>query len=142
MIYFLGAGRFVKIGFTDNLKLRMSEIQVGCPYKMKLLAYCEGGFDEEYRFQDMAAYYRYRGEWFRLSGQLRDWLVKGRDLVFTLHHRDGYREYALKEEVDREDPWKEWCKQQGKPYEPLVWGPGPAITRVLDGIIQPAHSEP
>lgn len=73
MIYFAqaeGTDR-VKIGFTsgDPAK-RVSELQTGCPYKLRLLASVDGSEQDEGNWHKQFAADREQGEWFRMSWQL------------------------------------------------------------------------
>lgn len=36
--YMVAAGKYVKIGFTDDLDRRVAQMQTGCPYKLKVMA--------------------------------------------------------------------------------------------------------
>lgn len=73
-VYIITADQFdgiYKIGVTDNIKRRISDMQTGCPYKL----YAERVFpvDQPLFVERMlhAFFYKKRmaGEWFRLSGE-------------------------------------------------------------------------
>lgn len=66
-IYFLQRGEdgLIKIGFTDrNARRRRSEVQVGCPEKIRVLAEVLGTLDEEQALHKQFESARVRGEWF------------------------------------------------------------------------------
>jgi len=74
MIYFIGcpAADAVKIGVTwNNPYSRLGQAQVNCPLDLELLATCVGGVNAERELHDRFADLRIRGEWFRLSDELR-----------------------------------------------------------------------
>jgi len=73
-IYFLQReDGLIKIGFTArNAKRRQSEVQVGCPEKLCLLAEAAGTRDQEYALHKLFADARERGEWFHPVPELMD----------------------------------------------------------------------
>jgi len=66
-IYFIRAGKDgpIKIGYTsNNPTLRMSDIQVGCPYRLDIMGCIEGSLqDERYLHLKLSAH-NTTGEWF------------------------------------------------------------------------------
>ena len=78
---------FVKIGKTRALTTRIAEIQTGNPRALQILVAFESdlnGWNERalhYRFDDLRA----EGEWFRLEGELLEWLRPS----FEEHQREG-----------------------------------------------------
>lgn len=76
MIYFIKSGAFVKIGVANNVKTRISELSVGNPDKVELLASVEGGLAEERALHEKFAAYWHRGEWFFMGGELLDYISK------------------------------------------------------------------
>lgn len=75
MIYFLQAGPYVKIGFTNGIRTRLNDLQVGCPYRQKLLGTLDGDERLELKIHDLADNHHYRAEWFHLRGDLKRWLA-------------------------------------------------------------------
>lgn len=78
IVYFIQAGGFIKIGksSTENLDFRKSMMQTGCPYKMEIVGYVQGGHERE---RDLHADFheqRYRGEWFYASSMLLEYIAK------------------------------------------------------------------
>lgn len=63
----------MKIGFTDKVAIRLSTLQTGCPYELKLIHAITTDnmeWDEE-RLHKHWLRYEVRGEWFRLpDGEL------------------------------------------------------------------------
>jgi hypothetical protein len=67
MIYFLQAGNNgpIKIGDSDAVHERLAELQVGCPYKLKLLFVYNGREFDEAGLHKKFKHENIRGEWFR-----------------------------------------------------------------------------
>jgi len=66
MIYFIQqeGGGPIKIGHSRDIKLRLSKLQSGYPYKLTLLGYVRGGCYEEKRLHKVFRKHRLNGEWF------------------------------------------------------------------------------
>ena len=76
IIYFMlcrSPDQQVKIGHANHLARRLSTIQIGCPYAIDVLTYywSENPEDEEQTLHERFAASRIRGEWFRLTDELR-----------------------------------------------------------------------
>lgn len=72
-IYLIGCHNFVKVGLADRVVIRLSQLQVGCPYELKLLAMfkTERMQHDEQRLHDLWRHYEVRGEWFQVpAGEL------------------------------------------------------------------------
>lgn len=79
MIYFIGNKQYdwVKIGVCINLKSRLSGIQIGCPVPLIIFHTEEGGQSVEKKLHEYFRLSHIRGEWFRLSGPIQDYIDKG-----------------------------------------------------------------
>jgi hypothetical protein len=71
LVYFIGAGEFVKIGFTASLTVRVCDLQVANPHPLRILACIRGDRDLEYDYHQRFADCRHFGEWFRLTPELQ-----------------------------------------------------------------------
>ncbi len=75
MIYFVQEkGLFrnkVKIGFTNNVKGRMSRLRGGSPSALKLILLLPGTLLDEAGYHEQFASYRLHGEWFSYGLKLR-----------------------------------------------------------------------
>ncbi len=75
MIYFVQEkGLFrsrVKIGFTDNVKNRLSGLRVSSPSILKLILLLPGTTQDEIGYHERFASYRIHGEWFSYGLKLR-----------------------------------------------------------------------
>jgi hypothetical protein len=67
MIYFIqqASGGPIKIGYSENnIDSRIKSLQAGCPEKLILLGYIDGGLDQEKSLHNCLKDYRTVGEWF------------------------------------------------------------------------------
>lgn len=76
-VYFIQAGANgpVKIGFADNVKKRLGELQTGCPHRLALLATIEhnDARSEESKYHERFSHLRIdKSEWFNWSVDLAD----------------------------------------------------------------------
>lgn len=70
-VYFISDGDFVKIGVTNNIKLRLSELQVGNARKLDCICLIpaknrNSAFSLEHNLHDIYERYYINGEWFDL----------------------------------------------------------------------------
>ena len=65
-VYFVQAGPSgpIKIGYADDVSLRLSKIRSDNPYHVSLLLEIEGGRDVEAALHERFDALRFRGEWF------------------------------------------------------------------------------
>lgn len=75
-VYFLrcDSSGLIKIGVSTNVAHRVSAIQSGSPTQMTLLATEEGGQEREKQLHDTYAEHRVRGEWYRPTDELLDYI--------------------------------------------------------------------
>lgn len=73
-VYLLREGDFVKIGSSVNPKQRLAAYGTHSPRPMELLACLPATVATEAELHTRFAAYRERGEWFRLEGELREWI--------------------------------------------------------------------
>ena len=80
-VYFLQAkdNGLIKIGFTSNLKSRLSDLSSMSPVPLELLAFTEGGADYEHELHSTFSEHRSHGEWFYPSDELIEFIesIKG-----------------------------------------------------------------
>ena len=84
MIYFIRSGSKgpIKIGFTSNsVEERMSDLQVGNPFKLYLVGCISGGIDKEAELHQMFKDDRINGEWFRSSFLLNKYIIENCETV-------------------------------------------------------------
>lgn len=75
-VYFMRVGETgpIKIGFTKNVRHRLSVVQVDNPTLVRLIAVTEGGRKEEFQLHKRFAKYRLYGEWFEPSTELLEYI--------------------------------------------------------------------
>lgn len=74
-VYFIGAGDHIKIGLAFQPRTRLMELQVGNPLTLRLLAHIRGGVAAERYLHKFFAKDRVRGEWFRTSPLLCEFIA-------------------------------------------------------------------
>ena len=80
-IYFIGntEQQVVKIGYSSksNVKGRIKQLQTGCPYKLSTLMLIGWSSQQgEAMLHRHFAEYRLQGEWFKITGELAEYLEK------------------------------------------------------------------
>jgi hypothetical protein len=72
-VYFIRAGRtnLVKIGWAKDVDKRHRELQTASPHPLHLIGYMPGSLFDEAAWHERFAHVRVRGEWFRLTTELR-----------------------------------------------------------------------
>ena len=79
MIYFIKHTDYVKIGYTDRIKLRLSTLQVSCPVKLEVLGLIEGNREDERNYHKMFKPISSSGEWFEYNTELQIFVESLRD---------------------------------------------------------------
>lgn len=74
-IYFIKSGNKIKIGTSIDVKARMAKMQVGSAEKLELLLTVPGGAERERQLHSQFAGDRLSGEWFKMSGAIRDFIA-------------------------------------------------------------------
>ncbi len=73
-VYFIACQDMVKIGFTNSIKTRLRTLQCGLPFDLALLGFHVGDSDAERRLHRQFKHLHVRGEWFHLTGEIRDYV--------------------------------------------------------------------
>jgi hypothetical protein len=83
MIYFIGNKQFdvVKIGVANHIKSRLKGIQTSCPFDLTLLFSTDGTTSLERRYHQLFKDQRIRGEWFKLSGPIQEFINNGKPIT-------------------------------------------------------------
>lgn len=74
VVYFIQCGEFVKLGFTTDLGRRLSGYLMHTPYDVKVLASMPGDRRLEKSLHRRFVKHHHRGEWFRLSSEILDYI--------------------------------------------------------------------
>ncbi len=72
-VYFIACdNRFVKVGFTYDVEVRLAELQTGCPFELKVIGVLrDTTMIAEKWFHAAMRGARHRGEWFNLTDRVR-----------------------------------------------------------------------
>lgn len=73
-VYFMADGEEVKIGFSIHPPKRMAQIQLSRTGELKILLAIPGTPDDEQQMHDRFAHLRIRGEWFRMTDELKGFI--------------------------------------------------------------------
>lgn len=72
VVYFIAqGGGLVKIGTTTNLFQRLKKLQTGSGPQLRVLVCIDGGPDIEAEYHNRFSADHFRGEWFRLSADIK-----------------------------------------------------------------------
>ena len=71
MIYFIKHTEYVKIGYTNKIKTRLSVLQISCPVKLEVLGLIEGNREDERNYHKMFKPVSSSGEWFEYNTELQ-----------------------------------------------------------------------
>jgi hypothetical protein len=70
-VYFVKSGKHFKIGYSDDVPRRLSQLRTGCAESLDLLAVIPGPMRLEKQLHELLRDYRAQGEWFRYNGKAR-----------------------------------------------------------------------
>jgi len=74
LIYFIEAGDFIKIGYSRSMEARLHKMATDVPGELKVLHVEPGTFKQEKIFHRHFAAIRGRGEWFRKTPELLEFI--------------------------------------------------------------------
>lgn len=77
VVYFVSDGEFVKIGFTCNLKTRLSTLQTMSPRPLEVLKVISGPQTLEKEIHKKFRHFHVHGEWFNMKEDLIKYMVGG-----------------------------------------------------------------
>jgi Meiotically up-regulated gene 113 len=78
VVYVVRAGEMVKIGKANDVKDRISVLQIGCPFPMEVLHLFEGYTELESKLHLKFKKFRSHGEWFHYSPKIRAFINKAK----------------------------------------------------------------
>lgn len=80
MIYFISADETnkIKIGFSNDVKNRLKQLQTSCPFELKVLLLIEGDEAKEKELHIKFKKYRVNGEWFEHVEQLTKFIEENK----------------------------------------------------------------
>jgi hypothetical protein len=74
VVYLIKCGDYIKIGTTGSIETRFRLLLGATPYDLELVAIFKGSYKLERELQQHFAACRHRDEWFRIEGELAEWL--------------------------------------------------------------------
>ena len=72
MIYFVRAGKHVKIGVAEDPRSRFATLQTASPVDLEMMAIAPGSFAEESAYHKSFSANRKRGEWYKITPEIRE----------------------------------------------------------------------
>jgi hypothetical protein len=76
-VYVVGFADYVKIGWSENVKRRLFDLQKHAPEKLVLYSLFAANLQTERKLHRRFKRVRLNGEWFALSHGLKDWVRDG-----------------------------------------------------------------
>lgn len=86
-IYFAGFGDYVKIGYSVDVDSRMKTLQTGFPMKLVLFLVIRGTPELEKQMHKKFVKSRLRGEWFKLSYEVTEFMVATKSMAIKNRRR-------------------------------------------------------
>ena len=76
-VYFIGNSEknICKIGFSYSPNQRLIELQTGNPFPLFVFKTVKGDMEMEKTFHFLYRQYRTRGEWFKIEGELKKFII-------------------------------------------------------------------
>lgn len=68
-LYFIRSGPYVKIGRTDNINKRLTQLQAMNPHEIRLVNYYENKGELEHTLHENFKHFHHQGEWFLLDDE-------------------------------------------------------------------------
>lgn len=84
MIYYLKIQDYIKIGFTDNVEVRLKQYNGHLPIDAELLAVTHGDRNAEKNIHIKLTEYLHKGEWVKDCKEVRDFI----DKLEVINHKD------------------------------------------------------
>lgn len=76
-VYVVGYADYIKIGYSRNIDQRIDDLQVHAPERLTVYFRLPGDFRDEALLHHRFHGQRLNGEWFRLEGELAEWMRGG-----------------------------------------------------------------
>lgn len=99
-VYFLYCAGFVKIGVAGNIIRRMTNLQIGSPWKSQIILLIPGGRQTEAFLHFAFEEHNVGGEWFRLAPPIRE-------AIRELAPAEG-QQWLAEEEAE----YREWVREE------------------------------
>lgn len=90
MIYLIShQNEYLKIGYTNNIKKRLAQIQVSIPIKLEVLHLIKGDFNLEKELHSLFKEYSSNGEWFYYNDKIINYFKSQECLMWE----NGFTDY-------------------------------------------------
>lgn len=100
MIYFIRSQEFVKIGYTDDLNVRLPQLQVGNPHNLELLLIYPGDIKVERELHSAFSKFHHSNEWFVLSEEIEQFIENSKK-VFCSKWQENLVDFSPNAQVKR-----------------------------------------
>ncbi len=82
MVYFISDHHeeTVKIGISNNIRMRLRYLQMSSPVALKVVANVVGGGEVEAGIHETFRHLRLHGEWFRFGEEIRSWITENAEV--------------------------------------------------------------
>ncbi len=87
-LYFIKCGDYVKIGTSRSVKDRIDQLQTGNPQEIEVLAVFEEQAFREYAIHKTFVHLNIRGEWFRYTEEIENYLKVLEQREYEFKHWD------------------------------------------------------
>lgn len=84
-VYFIRAGNYIKIGYADDPRKRLKELQTGNPNKLELLGSIPGDVSREKEVHHIFSDFRVNGEWFELTTDILAYIHQHKEALPIRH---------------------------------------------------------
>lgn len=113
MIYFISADEAnkVKIGFTNNLKKRLKQLQTSSPFELKVLLILEGDEHKEKELHLKFKKQRVNGEWFEKTEEISKFISEN-EINNKSYEYNFSNKYSLLFEEDSKSQMKKIRKEK------------------------------
>ncbi len=101
MIYFVQNLDNVKIGYTDNPRVRIYDLQVASPFPLSVLLIIDGGIERERFLHKKFKEYNVSGEWFELNEHITNFIQQ--NMEFDRRYEFGFihHDFSGNEQIKR-----------------------------------------
>ena len=83
MVYLISfEDKYLKIGYTNNIHKRLSELQVSVPVKLSVIGLMDGGYDVENDLHNMFKHLSQSGEWFKFDYSIIEYFKSKKCLMW------------------------------------------------------------
>ncbi len=90
MIYFVRAGEFIKIGYSNSPWSRFDNLQTANPDLLEMIAISPGDYAMESELFSVFSEYHYRGEWFHNGSRIQEYCRACWSIFPNIQNRPEY----------------------------------------------------